>query len=122
MRKLAFILVLFIGCTPLKEVIIQHDTLYVPINFTDTLTLTRIDTVFGGQSERVLLRVDTLWKRAWVKVVDTITVPVPPDTVRLAPVELPPTLWNSVKYWLPFSALGLLLGVGVCLYLIRKFK
>ena len=111
-----------LGCCPTQQVIRPADTVYVPVNFTDTLTLSRIDTVFGGQTERVLLRVDTLWKKAWIRVMDTVRVIVPPDTVVSPVIELPPTFFNSLKYWLPIGALCLFIGIGVCLYLIKKFR
>jgi hypothetical protein len=111
-----------LGCCPTQQVIRPADTVYVPVAFTDTLTLVRVDSVYTGSSERILVRIDTVFKKAWVRVLDTVRVVVPPDTVQSPVIELPPTLWNSKKFWLPFGALGLLIGVGLCLYLIKKFK
>lgn len=108
------------SCCPTKQVIIPSDTIYVPVTFTDTIQLVRVDSIYGGSTERILLRVDTLWKRAYVRVVDTLRVIQPPDTVQSPVVEKDPTLWNSKQYWLPALAIGLILAFVGLIY-FKKF-
>ena len=120
--RYALLLLILVGCCPTEQVIRPADTIYVPFLYTDTIPLLKVDTVYLGSSEHMLIHIDTLWKKAYVKFTDTLRVIVPPDTVQSPVIELSPTLWNSKRFWVPFSVLGLFAGIGICLYLIKKFK
>jgi hypothetical protein len=120
---LALATLLFLGCCAKPEVIVRVDTLRVPYtdDYVGTLVLT--DTVWQAGNDRVTVKVDTLFKKVWVKVRDTITV-VHPDTVQVTVHrDILPTewwvFWNSKKYWIVSFAIGLILA-GAGLFIILK--
>lgn len=124
MRYILLALVLA-GCSP-KEVVVKSDTVYVPYQLLDTVNLVRVDTVYSGESEHTIIRIDTLWRRAYVKIRDTVTV-VDTDTVTVVRItKVDPTAFEvfvlSYEYWVSTFILGAIVcGVGI-LFLIRKFK
>ena len=71
-------MLILIGCCPESQTIItdRTDTLYVPVYAdSDTVTLTRIDSVWAGETVKYIIRVDTLIKRVYInRKADTITV------------------------------------------------
>jgi len=126
MKKWMLLLFLFAGCTGTKEIITKTDTLYVPYAIDTSMTLVRVDTLWTAGNDRIIVKVDTAWKKVYLKIRDTVSV-IHTDTVQNIIYKLvDPTewylFWHSFKYWISTLLLGALFAGGVILYLIKKFK
>lgn len=127
MKPILFILALtLIGCTGTKEIITRTDTLRIPYAVDTAITMVLTDTVYQGGTDRIIIRIDTLWKKAYIKIRDTVRT-VHTDTLQtLLYRKVDPTpweiFWMSMEYWVSALLLGLLLSAITIVYLIKKFK
>jgi hypothetical protein len=69
------------GCCGTKEIITKTDTLYVPYAIDTSMTLVRSDTIWIAGRDRIIVKVDTTWKKVWVKIRDTVSI-THTDTVQ----------------------------------------
>lgn len=69
------------GCCPSAETVIRTDTLHVPYAVRDTVELHVTDSLWFAQDQRVEIRIDTLWKKVYYHIHDTIPAPHT-DTLR----------------------------------------
>ena len=110
---------MLVGCCPETQTIItdRTDTLYVPVYAdSDTVTLTRIDSVWAGETVKYIVRVDTLIKRVYInRKADTITVfHTIRDTVQIVK-EVKSDNYSLMDY---IYAIG---GLLILLFIIKLF-
>ncbi len=122
MKPLLLILALLIAgcCSP--EMIIRDrvDTLYIPIGGdTNTVYLTKYDTVWQGETVKYLVRVDTLFKKVFIeRKPDTIKVPYEwKDTVQVVGVKPDEGSWLERQIW---KLIIMALCLAGAIYLVKK--
>lgn len=123
MKIAAFVLgcLLLTGCCH-RETVVRTDTttVYIPYTVRDTLQLHMVDSMWFAQDSVIMIRIDTLWKKVYYRITDTVRyTSVHTDTTQLIKeIIVEYTFWDKVR--LVLLTLGCVLILGAVIRLLRR--
>lgn len=111
---------LLIGCCPQRETVVRVDTVYVPYERVDSLWIYKTDTVhqYIAGDDHITIRIDTLWKKLWYKIKDTVVVTKLDTVVTYKEIIQEETFIEKLGR----AALGALIGGVAVLFFIMFIR
>lgn len=115
-------LVLLSSCCSQKDTVIRTDTttVYIPYTVRDTLELHVIDSLWFAQDSILSIRIDTLWKKVYYKIHDTVRY----TSIHTDTTYLTKEITNEYSFWDKIKLILITLGCAVIAYalltLIRR--
>lgn len=117
---LFFVVWLLSGCCnsqPVTET--RQDTVYIYQTYTDTLTLAYFDTVWQAGDDRIVLKIDTCWRKVWYKISIRDTVVHTDTLTKYVTVTQEKTWWDEIQIYLFPVLIGIVIVLGLLIY-VRK--
>lgn len=123
LTALFFFLFTLIGCCPqvIENTTLRVDTLEVPYLNTDTLYLVRDSLIYRASTPTIDLKIDTLYKKAYFRVKDTIYVQKI-DTIHTTEYVITnseDTIWTKLGRVATGFVIGVIIILGTLIFFRR---
>lgn len=117
-----FSVFLLFGCCSkqITESETRVDTVYIYQTYTDTLTLSLCDTVWQAGDERLVLKIDTLWKKVWYKMTIRDTVTHTDSVIIYRPAPIIEKTWLEEMMVYLFPVFGGIILILIFIIWLRK--